>query len=94
MNKKNTKKTFKPAYVIDMTKCETANDLRIEIALSKHNAGLAMTDDDLSAIIEYVAEATIDAMPSSICICNCEVKPKKLPWYKRFWKRLKYAFTW
>jgi len=94
MDKKTTKKKFKPAYVINMTNCETVQDLRIEIALCKHNAGLAMTDSDLRAIVEYAVEAAIEQMSPSICICNCEVKVKKLPWYKRFWNKLKYAFTW
>ena len=92
MAKKNTEKsTFKPAYVIDMTKCDNAFDLKVEIAMAKQNAGLAMTDADLEAVICKIVDIC-NEYPNEVwivnqCDCNCKYG-KKLPWYKRFWRWL------
>lgn len=86
------KQTNKPAYTVDITGVNSLEGMKAAFALGKHNAQIPLTDDELKDIINY----TVDMIPVA-CICNVdiyEVTEKKKPWYKRFWNKLKYAFTW
>ena len=93
--KKTTKKTFKPAYTVDMTNAKTAEDLFLEIVIGKVNAGVAITGDELKQFVEHfvniaadnAVKATANALTIAIALSeNFEEKPKKYPWYKRFWR--------
>lgn len=89
MNKKNIKTAEKPAYIVDATNCENAQDLLFEFAIAKHNANIPLTDEELSAIVGYSIDMYIENEPPRITVVNCECKPKtKKPWYKRFWNWL------
>jgi len=86
------KKTVKPTYTVDLTNVNNAEEAKVAFALAKHNANIPLTDEELKDIISY----TINLVPAT-CLCNVEVyelTEKKKPWYKRFWNKLKYAFTW
>lgn len=91
---KTSKKTFKPAYVVDMTKATTAEDLFLEFVVAKVNAGIAISGEELKHTVEHFVNDAVDkAMEISALICaalvlteDFTVKPKKLPWYKRFWR--------
>lgn len=78
--KKSTKKTFKPAYTVDITNCKDTFDVLVQFGLAKQKAGLPITDDELDAIIED--NLTI------IFMREIYEEQKKLPWYKRLWKKL------
>lgn len=85
---KKTKKNTKPAFVVDITECEDANDMLIEFGYTKQAAGLPITTDELEAIINEA----IDFAEVCLTVNNvlfCEQKPKKLPWYKRAWNWLR-----
>jgi len=85
-NKKMTKKnTFKPAYVVDITKCEDLFDMLLAFGKAKQQAGQPITNEELEAIID---DNSVFVTVVHECQCNCEAKPKKLPWYKRFWRWL------
>ena len=83
--KKNTKKTFKPSYKVDIDKIETLNDIDLAFGLSKQKAGLAISDKELAAICTDVCDHFCPK--TTVVICNCK-QEKKLPWYKRFWNWL------
>ena len=76
--KKIAKKKY--SYVVDLDKIEVLSDIAPAFALAKHNAGLALTNDELADICTYM----IDMFGPKIYVVNCECK-KKQPWYKRFW---------
>lgn len=91
MKKTNTmKKTVKPEFTVDVTNCETGFDLLVAFAKAKHQAGLAITDDELNALIDDNS-VMIFVEKQPISICNCTKKPNI---FKRFWNWLKYAFNW
>ena len=75
------KKTFKPSYVVDLDEIETLADIPVVFALAKHNAHLALTDEELQDIID----AATPKITFIYCKCECA---KKKPWYKRFWNWL------
>lgn len=64
--KNNTKKTVTPAFTVDITDCETVEDLIIKIADAKLSVGLCISEKELEAIldeqIELVVEETIEQM--------------------------------
>lgn len=81
---KVVKKTVKPAFTVDLTKCETGFDVLCKFAETKHNAGLPITDAELEALIE---KATSEITKQVLCTAIVDVyEVKKMPWYKRFWR--------
>lgn len=80
-------KEIKPSYIVNLDEIEHLDDIAAVFALSKHSAGLPLTDGELLDIIDYAT----DMMRPTIIVCNC-TKEKKLPWYKRFWNSLKKPF--
>ena len=88
---KNTKKANKFAYVVDMTACNTVSDLVLNIALAKHNAGFALTDEQLFSIVYKMVDNAIFLLYLDNMIYNLnnmKVKEKKTPWYKKFWNKI------
>jgi len=73
-----TKKTVKPVYTVDISNCEDANDILLAFANAKQKAGLPITDEELECLIN---ENSVMIIVENVC----EVKKKKLPWYKLFW---------
>lgn len=76
---KNTKKTFKPVYTVDITDCVNGTDVLLAFANAKQKAGLPITDDELNAIIED---------NSYMIILECvdhSIREKKPNIFKRFW---------
>lgn len=90
--KKVTKK-FKPAYTLDLTNCETVEDVFYELVWTKVEAGLDIpayqvqmivdmeVEDSFSDLIDGLFDGNDLIITEHVCI-NC---PKKAPWYKRFW---------
>lgn len=66
MKSTKTNKTFKPAFTVDMTDCNTVEDLIIAIADAKLDAGLCISRKELETIldeqIELAVEETIEQM--------------------------------
>ena len=105
MKKQVSKKTIKPTYVVDITKCEDLYDTALAFAVAKQKAGQPLSDENLDIIItkavDDFAETLswlgfidkknhfIESMPQMICVCE----KKKLPWYKRLWNKLKHPFA-
>lgn len=99
--KKTVKKSTKPTYTVDLTKCETPEDIRFEFIRAKATSGIAITDEDISFILAIGSQTVIDTIDSSIKNLNVKsveitdpkkikkliklIKPKN-PWYKRFWR--------
>lgn len=63
-NKKTTKtvKTVKPVFTVDITECETINDLILAFAEAKMSAGVAINETELLAIIE-------NEINNAVCDC-------------------------
>lgn len=79
---KKTKKVNKPDFVVDITKCETPDDVILEFAKTKQSAGFAITDEELETIVR-----------ANSCVCIITQQPvcvtvKKKPWYKRLFNWL------
>lgn len=88
--RKTSKKT-NYSYVVNLDDIETLEDIDVVFALAKHNANLPLTDDELLDIIDFVAEhAAPKVFFYDITSCCC---PKREPWYKRLWKKIKCAFN-
>lgn len=93
--KKNIKNTFKPAYTVDATWCENANDLKIAFIYAK--AGNAIiSKDELDYIVAESMKAAVDfkdmadtlmntAVDAINTVCECIQEKRKKPWYKRLW---------
>lgn len=90
-------KKFKPSYIVDITKCEDTLDMIVAIAYAKIDANVAITGDELDAVIilnaydlkDYI-EATADKFSemiiSTLNKCVEKKEPKKKPnIFKRFW---------
>lgn len=97
--KKITKKAVKPAYIVDITKCKTVDDVKLAFAKTKFNAGVPLSGDNLMAIvfegIELYQEMLNKELSNNLDII-CEflaTEQPKLPWYKRAWNWLKKPFT-
>lgn len=98
---KTTKKSLKkPVYVVDITTCETIDDVRLAFAKAKFDAGIALSEDNLRAIIEDAINDYTDFLADNIAAATCEalafvnsIKEKKQPWYKRAWKKITGVFT-
>lgn len=89
---KSIKKTSKPAYVVDATKCESGKDLKLAFIFAKANNAI-ITEEELMFLIGEVAEFTLDVkhtMDSAMLeiVRTLETCLKKQPWYKRFWNWL------
>ena len=82
----NTKKAFKPAYVVDITTCKTADDVLLAFAEAKQKAGLAINDDELNAIIA-ANSVIIIVETESTCVCHETAKKQNI--FKRFWNWLR-----
>ena len=90
-------KKFKPSYIVDITKCEDTLDMIVAIAYAKIDANVAITRDELDAVIVLSAydlknfvEATADKFSEMIINtlnkCVEKKEPKKKPnIFKRFW---------
>ena len=83
------KKQTKPVSIVDMNDIEVLDDIAPVFARAKQDAGLALTDDELTSIIEYVAKNFPPKFIFVNSICEC---CKREPWYKRLWKKIKSAF--
>lgn len=82
------KNKFKPAYIVDITDCVTASDVRAAIAIGKHNARIPLTDDELFDIVNKVVDFT-NVIENAICAITYMFNNmciKKEPWYKRMFK--------
>lgn len=77
---KTKKSIFKPAYIVDITKCEDVQDTLIAFGNAKQKAGYPITDEELDAIIDDKSAIII-----LHDICAYEVKDEKKSWYKRLW---------
>lgn len=77
--KKTIKKSaVKPAYTVDITKCEDAYDMLVAFGETKQKAGYPITDEELDAIIDNNSYTVI-------IHDTCAYEVEKKPWYKRFW---------
>lgn len=101
MNKKNTtKKSTKPAYIVDITWCETEDDVKTAFIFAKAENKIPVTVDDIIYLIvktmigDLYAFATVQNAASTVDdtlskLCKLLENPgKKKPWYKRLWDRL------
>lgn len=94
---KTTKKT-KPLYKVDLTQARDANDIFAQYGVTKVEAGVPIERFELDAIIssaielrdmiDNAMEQIVDFLTSIPEEATVEVKKKKLPWYKRFWRWL------
>lgn len=94
-NTKKVKKVAKPAFIVDITDCETATDVIVEIALAKVDAGIAITVSELEAIlfneIEFAIEEYENELKDEILVLTNiamlqeNKTPKKPNVFKRFW---------
>lgn len=90
-------KKFKPSYIVDITKCEDALDMIVAIAYAKVDANVAITRDELDAVIilsaydlkDYVnemADKYSEMIINTLNKCVEKKEPKKKPnIFKRFW---------
>lgn len=95
---KTTKKaTKKPEILINCTDCETSSDVYVNYIYAKARANKAITEDEIDWLVTYrvldavniCAEMTVAACMA----CSGAFTPKKQPWYKRAWKKIKGIFT-
>lgn len=90
-------KKFKPSYIVDITKCEDTLDMIVAIAYAKIDANVAITRDELNAVIvlsvydlKNFVEATAvkfsEMVINTLNKCAEKKEPKKKPnVFKRFW---------
>ncbi len=95
--KKNTKKT-KPAFVVDLTNAETAEDVKIAFIEAKVKAGVPINMQELLSYAIMGIEIAAEMEREKVHVINDDklaqkmVKlikkslKKKTPWYKRIFK--------
>lgn len=91
---KKTKKSIKPAYVVDITNCETATDLKLAFIFAKAENKVPVSTEEIKFVQQLAVEDALDfgdlASVAVDAFCDvCDViekafEPKK-PWYKRLW---------
>lgn len=87
--RKFNKKNY--SYIVDFDSIETLSDIAPMWAFAKHEAKLALSDEELADICSYVMHEIGPRV--TVCFCECDCAKKKLPWYKRLWKWLRHPFT-
>jgi hypothetical protein len=80
---KKTVKNTKPSYTVDLTKVKTLEDIDVAFGLAKQKAGLAISDEELSAIVFDAIKAFGPRI--TIVDCTCPKAAKKPNIFKRFW---------
>ena len=100
---KKTTKKFKPAFVVDLTECYDAEDVRQAFIEAKLNADIALSYNEVMKLLEVkIEDAILDFVDDLFDGHNCVVVNEdgelvaldaikatiKEPWYKRFWKWL------
>lgn len=89
---KKISKKQKYSYIVDLRNIKTLSDIAPMWAFAKHEAGLALSDEELSDICAYVYDEfmpKITVVINEKCGCKC---CKNTPWYKRFWNWLTKPF--
>lgn len=95
-------KTEKPVFVVDATTCETGEGLKVAFILAKADK-VVITSEELDFLVTRAIEVAIDQANILKGVFEAadhavdklvNIFKKKEPWYKRLWKKLKYAFTW
>ena len=59
---KKIEKIREPEFIVNLTDAETPTDVLMQFGLAKHNAGMAITDDELMAICMKQTEMTANFM--------------------------------
>lgn len=96
---KKTTKKFKPAYIVDVTECDTASDYRYAFIKARATVGAQVSDIDLTFCENEAFRIGYDlgAVMATTCtltqqlinlLNSSDFKQKSAPWYKRFWKWL------
>ena len=90
-------KKFKPSYIVDITKCEDTLDMIVAIVYAKVDANVAITRDELDAMMfltaynlknymDEVADKYSEMIINTLNKCVENKEPKKKPnIFKRFW---------
>lgn len=89
--KKNTKKTKSPDIIIDCVNFTTLNDLYNNYTYAKVCACKPITKEEFDNVIATEAnKAGSIGFIAGALHAPCDwCKPKKQPWYKRFWNWLR-----
>lgn len=60
--KKTAKRVKKPLYVIDITECESVEDIIYTTILTKINSDVEITDEELTTVVSILWDNVIDRM--------------------------------
>lgn len=95
------KATKKYTFIADLTNCETAEEIKFEFIRAKATSGIAITDADITFILNLGAKTALEVIDDTIASLNytqyeitdsnkikkiVKILKKKDPWYKRFWR--------
>lgn len=87
---KTTKKATKPEFIVDLTNINDIEEIPVKFIEGKVAAGRAITTEELNKVVNYYSAKACDK-----CLemnygylekIAKEQSPKKVAWYKRFWK--------
>ena len=91
MKKTTEKKATKPTYIVDLaTPISDIEEIPVRFVEGKVAAGKAITTEELNKVVNYYSAKACDK-----CLemnygylekIAKEQSPKKVAWYKRFWK--------
>ena len=94
------KTSTSPNYIVDLTKVESCDDIKLSFIRGKALAGIKLTEGEFRYIIRYGAEIAMDTIENFVNQQKAIVFPDvdmetaekvmkilqgKKPWYKRFW---------
>ena len=63
---KKTKKVAKPAFIVNLTKADSATEVYAQFALAKQEAGLPISSEEFNAVMLVSAMVAIDALGEAI----------------------------
>lgn len=64
--KNTTKKTTKPAFVVDLTNVKTCEDIKLEFIVAKAKSGVKLDDDEIMFLINLGAILAIEVIDECI----------------------------
>jgi len=76
MKKETAKTTKKYKFVVDLTKVETAEDIKFEFIRAKATNGVAITEDDILFLVNIGAKIALEYIDT--CITEIESKTVKI----------------
>lgn len=66
MKKTETKKTKKPAFIVDLTNIESCEDIKFEFIRGKAKSGIKLTEEEINYLVQYGSHLTLSMIDQAL----------------------------